>query len=712
MNYSTLYRKIFLAIALVFIAQYSFGQITSNPNHSLYEIDKKLKSGDKNAFFEIAPYFDSQKELTERFAYNHISATTEAQVARRIVEVNSIFTNEEVRLNDSISSQVFLNFINANLEKITYSEYAGAFLITPLESRTVKIMFRNITDKKKSTLKKENKAILKSLDNTEIKTLTNQRNPKVLLIVASELYKERNWLNTISRYNENSKCIQYIKLLQILTDCEIAVEGYYSKMTWHIEEDFSHIAALNLLCYFSANYTKFVWNEKKRAFENNEIEIQPIWKENALFQLLGSKSDSKALGAFTELTTCNPTRVIELADEYERADIEENYAIPTFPYRFLKQLVVLTEYCNNNEIDFVGSTQLKSAINKLGKKLSFTERRNLENYLINNLTLEEITAFEYWALINEKSWGLTHSAGRILDVFYSKNWDKLLSDEKQLNCYLKKSALFNRLGIIGICNKYLAKFSNSPQNVLIRLENIQTLDEDIKRQIEKILSMNNSDTSQKKNETISWTGNDEYEVKDLEKQLMNLTKNRTKSEEADKAISKLLSQISYDQIPTALNLIEDFPFQSKWEKYSFMQRDWGFFMAGDFDKKKTRTKFLKLYSKFSEYELYAYYLDKAGIDYKTNDKLDFDKIYELLKYNVVTAFVGGGNSKKDNEVYSLVKLLELTFDTTLGFPKKLCSSNNMYACYSDKRAKAWRNYFIDNNLLKKQHNEPISFSYE
>ena len=712
MNYTALHRKIFLAIALVLIAQCSFGQMTSNPLHSLYEIDKKLKSGDKNAFFEIASYFDSQKELTERFAYNHISATTEAQVARRIVEVNTIFTNEEIRLNDSISSQDFLSFLNVNSGKITYSEYASAFFITPLESRIVKIMFRDITDKKKLTLKKENKAILRSLDNTEIKSLINQRNPKVLLIIASELYKERDWLNTISRYNENSKCTQYIKLLQILTDCEIAVEGYYNKMTWHIEEEFYNTAALNLLCYFSANYSKFRWNEKKKAFENNEIEILPIWKENALFQLLGSKKDSKALDAFTELTTCSPTRVIELADEYERADIEENYALPTFPYKFLKQLVILTEYCNNNEIDFVGSTQLKSAINKFGKKLSFTERRNLENYFIDNLTLEEITAFEYWALINENSWGLTHSAGRILDVFYSKNWDKLFNDEKQLNCYLKKSALFNRLGIIGICNKYLVKFSNSPQNILTRLENIQTSDEDIKRQIEKILSMNNSDTSQKKNETILWTGNDQYEVKNLEEQLTKLTKNKTKSEETDKTISKLLSQISYDQIPTALNLIEDFPFQSKWEKYSFMQRDWGFFMAGNFDKKKTRTKFLKLYSKFSEYELYAYYLDRAGIDYKTDDKLDFDKIYELLKYNVVTAFVGGGNSKKDNEVYSLVKLLELTFDTTLGFPKKLCSSNNIYACYSDKRAKAWRNYLIDNNLLKKQHNEPISFSYE
>ncbi|MCL2097330.1 MAG: hypothetical protein FWH23_01040 [Bacteroidales bacterium] len=192
-----------------------------------------------------------------------------------------------------------------------------------------------------------------------------------------------------------------------------------------------------------------------------------------------------------------------------------------------------------------------------------------------------------------------------------------------------------------------------------------------------------------------------------------MTKKSKKSEENDQEISKLLSQINYEQISTALNLIENYSFQANWlSKYSFMKRDFGFFMIVDFDKPKARKDFLNLYSNFSEHELYAYYLDKAGIDYKTNNKLDFDKIYELLKYNVVVAFVGGGGGKQDNEVYSLVKLLELTFNTTLGFPKKLCNSNNMYACYSDERAKAWRKYLTENNLLNKQHNEPMSFSYE
>ena len=45
--------------------------------------------------------------------------------------------------------------------------------------------------------------------------------------------------------------------------------------------------------------------------------------------------------------------------------------------------------------------------------------------------------------------------------------------------------------------------------------------------------------------------------------------------------------------------------------------------------------------KFSEYDLYAYYLDKAEIEYKYDNSLDYDKIYEALKYNIVNALAGG-----------------------------------------------------------------------
>lgn len=710
-----LHRKIVLVITLFFVLQCSFGQngnlhIKSNPNHPLYKLEKKLISGDKNAFYEIGSYFDSEIELEEKFAYNHIWSYVEGHVARRMIMVNSVFTEEEVAL-DTISAEDFKQFLNENLERITYSDLAGAYLITSLESHKVKVMFREMTEGKKRELKSEYEKVLHFINNSEIETLIKKKDPKVLLIITSELYKERDWLNSLNCYNEGSKIVQYLQLLEILTDCEIGVDNGHNRMTWHIHKDFHpEKAALNLLCYFSANYPNFKWNNRKERFENKEIQIIPINREKDLFYLLNNKNDSIALDAFTQLTTCDPQKVIELADEYEYAGFRQNWAIPQFPYRMLKQLVLLTDYCDKNDIDFMGSAQLKSSISKLKEKLSFPERRRLEDSLINNLTLEEITAFEYWVIINQASFNLMYSAGRVLDIFYSKNWTQLLKDEKHLNWYIKKSALFNRLGIVGTCNNYLVKFINSSEETIAYLEKHQTSDEDIRIQIKKIIASNTPDRSKNKEESLSSYGNYDCEVTDLEEQLIRWTKQTKQSKETDQAISKLLSQINYEQIPIAIELVEDYKFQSHWmSKYSFMDRDFGFFMIGDLEIPEVKKEFLNLYSQFSEYELYSYYLDKAGIDYKTNNELDFDKIYDLIKFNVVTSFLGG--STRDNEVYSLIKLLEIKFNTTLGFPKKLCNSNNMYGCDSRERAKAWRAYLTEHNLLKKEHNEPNSFCY-
>ena len=81
-------------------------------------------------------------------------------------------------------------------------------------------------------------------------------------------------------------------------------------------------------------------------------------------------------------------------------------------------------------IDYIGNHILLYNINKLKTHLTFKERRAIEDNLIQNLTLDEINALEYWSLIYSKSQSLSYSAARILDVFYSKNWNKLISNKK------------------------------------------------------------------------------------------------------------------------------------------------------------------------------------------------------------------------------------------------------------------------------------------
>jgi hypothetical protein len=348
----------------------------------------------------------------------------------------------------------------------------------------------------------------------------------------------------------------------------------------------------------------------------------------------------------------------------------------------------------------------------LESKLSFLERRKLENKLIENLTLEQITAFEYQTLLNEKSWELIYSAGRILDVFYSKNWNRLLNDDNHLKLYIKKSLLFNRLGIIGICNNYTKKFQNSDSLIIDKINSLDKSDLDIEKQIANVIKACSVKTKKPNILKKEFDGNKDFLVTNLDVKISKIKKESIEKYEDD--VTEILSKISYNQIGKALNLIEDIKFNSEWkDKYSFIERDFGFYWLQNFEEKNERTEFINAYNKYSEYDLYSYYLLQSGIDYLNKDNsFNYDKIFELLKFDVVVAFVGGGGGKRDNEVYALIKLLEIKHKTTLGYPKKVCNSNGTYACYSDDRASEWMQFFIDNNLLKLKHNEPISFNQE
>ncbi len=702
-------RKLTLLLLAFFVCLYSLGQMTSNEKHPLYEIDKQLKLGKKDALIKIAPYFDSEKELVESYAVGHISALNESEVAKRIVDVNSFFTNTEIIIDENTSSEDFLKFLNINLENIIYSKEVNAFLITPIEKRAIKIRFREISEKKQSMLKAEYIDALNSLDNEEIESLIESKDPKSLFIIASELFKERNWLNEIYK----SRSSNYIKLQQVLTNVEIEVESNYNERTWHIEEELNSTAALNLLCYFSANYHKFKWHEEKNIFENNDIEILAIGLEHSLFQLLGSKNDSIALDAFIQLTKCKSQTVIELSNEYENMRFSENYSIPTFPYKFLKQLVVLTEYCKSNNIDFKGSDELQRNIALLKSKLTFAERRKLEDKLVNFLTLDNITALEYWTLIYEDARRLSYSAGRILDIFYSKNWDNLISENKYLECYLKKSILFDNLGIIGICNNYLKKFTNLQEFGIEKLTKLETEDIEIMSQIEKAKYLCKLSIKVPIDTMKISAANFDFEVINVKQSIQEINKIKD-SEIMEDSLTDFLSKIAYNQIGEAMKEIENIKFKKMaYRKYSFLERDFGFFIYDDFDSIATRDEFLMDYMKFSEFDFYKNMLTKTGTDYfNQKNELDYEKIYNALKYNVVDAFVGGVFGIDDNEVYAIIKLLELTHNTTLGYPKKLCNSNGVYSCNSSDRANYWIQYLIDKSLLKQVHREPVSFHYE
>lgn len=693
---------------LILLALFSNVDMFGQQNNYLYELEKKIMLGKKEGLTEIAPYFDSKKEVTEFLGY-HIIKTTESLVAKRIVGENCIFLNDEILLSDTLTAKGFQTFLNKNSENIFFSDYAQAFFVTPLEKRKIRFDIRKISNLKTNELKQK-EAVLLNLDWVKangIDVLIKEKNPKTLLLIASDLYKNRYRFN---RYSVDKS--QYTDLIKLITGTEIAVENEKNNLTWFVEEEFYPNASLNLLIYFLNNYKDYKWNAKEQIFENRKEYPNQLDKEELFFEMLNSKNDSIAKDAFTQLTNCRVEKVITIAKEYDRSNKKVNYSLPTFPFRFLNQLVLLNEYCKKNNIDLNSSEKLILDFKKLESKLSFSVRRQLEDKLIENLTLDQITAFEYYALLNEKSWELTYSSGRILDVFYSKNWNNLIDNEKHLKVYLKKAFLFQNLGIIGICNNYIKKFQNADEHTIAQLNLLHTTDSDIKLQTENakktaLISLKKPNVIKKESDV-----NKDFEVSNLKSAFLNLKDNGI--EEYEDEVTDLLSKISYNQIEEALELIEDVQFKTKWKnKYSFINDDFGFFWIKNFDDENEREEFIKSYNRYSEYDFYAYYLNRSAIDYLNEDNsLNYDKIYELLKYDVVTAFVGGGGGKKNNETYALIKLLEIKHKTTLGYPKKLCNSKRIYACYADGRVNEWIKFIIDNKLLKLQHNQPVSFSYE
>jgi hypothetical protein len=674
----------------------------------LYFLDRQLRIGDLNALTEIAEYFDSKTELTEHLGY-HIIHTNESNVSKRIVRENTMFLDSEIIIDTTTTTTDFKRFLKENEKKIKFSNLANAFLITEFDKRKTGFEVADLTDFKWSELNSKRNALL-SLDwvkENKIDSLVKSRNSLALLKATSIFLKNRYRFN---EYSSNEEDI--INLIQLLTKSQIAVPNKTGELSYHLEKEFYDEAKINLLIFFANNYKNYVWNESINAFSNKNLKRKTVDYESQLFEMLSNKNDMVAQNAYISLTKLNPERVSKLSDQYRKADISENYNLPTFSFRFLKQLVQLTNYCKENTIDFEGSKTLKNQIELLKSELAFKERKKLEDKLINELTLDNITAFEYWSLIYEKSWPLTYSAGRILDKFYSKNWNSLINNPKHLETYLLKSRLFDDLGIIGFCNNYLVKFRGSSQETKTSIQNLNSINSKVQGQIEKALVITEKSIEFKTEEKKTWYGNTSKDIKKFNVSFSKIIQKKQDSTELEDNISFLLSQIKYSQIGEALKAIENIPIQP-YEKYSFMASDFGFSYIGNFEEDKIRKEFLSNYEKFNELELYKHYLKDAGIDFtNSNNHLDFDKIYDILKYDINTALAGGGGSTMDNGVYSFIKILELTFKTTLGYPNKLCCSNNMYACNSRGRAMEWMNYLKINNHLKKEHKEPVSFAYE
>ena len=670
----------------------------------LYELEDKIIKGDIEAFEEIAGYLDDTTFVQEFLGYHNYPNTAKG-IAKRVFKENTLFTKTEFRFDSSVTSGKLLTLLSNN--KVMFDPTTGTFLITDLTKRETAYNIKELSEYDSRRLKSKAKSA--SPDwyyERRVDDFLMTHNPAVLLVIASEWYKKRSRFN---RYYHNDD--EFIDLMKQLTHIDLGTPDEKNKITFLYNDDYYAIARFNYLIYWVNHYKDYNWDKSKGYFVNTLEMVNKKSAEENLFPFLTQKNDSLAMDAFIKLTVMDTAKVTVLSDEYDKSYFNKNYSIPTFPFRFLKQIVVLTRYCRDNGIKYKADGWLLNSLTELSKELQFTKRYQIENELINKLKPADITAVEYWGLIYEQKWGLTYSMGRVLDKFYSKNWKEISADMKEITLFLKKAELFERLGIIGICNKYLKKFQNSSQTVLNLVDQIKNTanDYDIINAANKVINIFGPIKE-------SWV-NDipeikiaTYGVKDLKKEYLDTINKYRNNEDRRWPLKQLFARINYAQLGEAIGLLLNGKVVDKYKQFWIIENDFGLDVSNS--NRQEAIGFLKVYNSKREYDVYKFHFEKTGIKaLDASGDFLYDEVYEILKYDVVDAFVGGGGGRREEGVYPLIRMLELKFKTRLGFPEKFCESEGVYSCDCTERAKAWIDFLEEKGYAKPDKTEPISISY-
>ncbi len=208
-----------------------------------------------------------------------------------------------------------------------------------------------------------------------------------------------------------------------------------------------------------------------------------------LFHQLAA-DDESAAEALRLLSEENPTAVKKI--------LEKRKFNVGFKIRFLRQLIPFVEYCRSHGIPYRPDAVWHEKLRRLFSELPFRERYRLENEFALQASLNDIPAMEYWAVIySEDNRGFSASISRILNISYSRFWREIAHSPEQLRFYLKKSALFDNLGIVGLCNDYLKRFGRASKKTIDVLRGLQDAESDpqIRNQVSKALASINPSSS-------------------------------------------------------------------------------------------------------------------------------------------------------------------------------------------------------------------------
>jgi hypothetical protein len=674
---------------------------TFEKTHLLYQLENKIRRGETTALYEIATYLDIKKIIVEYLGY-HVLEPKENEVARRIIDENSLFLASELVLDSTLTKQKWLDFLENNKTILTFDQLTNCFLITPISQRKAGYKLKRWRKDANTSLPSFQKLYLSEMwvSRDSIAHYFNIKNPLCLLKLASSFFKSRD------RFNEyNFDELLFIQLMQQLTGLEIAVNNSKGELSFISYKEYGDATKLNYLIYWTQHYKNYTWNEKQKIFTTSHAEIEEINYIENLFKQLSLDNDSLVFLAWEKLAISDTLEVNKIATEYKKADIKHNYCIGYQPYDYIKMLTRLSDYCRNNHIIFQPNKQLLNNLLHLKQSnIPFRERYELENSLVKSLTFQDITALEYWTFLYHKDDTGTFqpSISRIIDIFYQLHWKELQQDEKQLKLYLKKAYLFENLRTeSAFCGRYLRRLKNLTTDNLNFLQKIEqsNRDYDIAIQLKLLKNYHPEPLNKSIPEYSDFYPNDTI-ITNVKKEFHKILKpyNERYNIEREMSIRNFLSKLSYAQIGEALNLIDTIRYNYESRKYCFLEHNFGLPIEAYSDNLKADLLIFKsLYSQKTEFEVYKYYIEQLGYNvFLADGKLDYNMIYNILTFDIVSDFTSW--SYREDGIYAIIRLLEITYETRLHFPHKAGNSSG-FSGGIENRALAWRNYLKEQKLV-------------
>lgn len=173
----------------------------------------------------------------------------------------------------------------------------------------------------------------------------------------------------------------------------------------------------------------------------------------------------------------------------------------------------------------------------------------------------------------------------------------------------------------------------------------------------------------------------------------------------------IILQGKYKDIPLLLSVYEsENENMEKWMIQSHLMQDLS--IPARLSSTAERDTLKNRYARLSEKELYkAYFTDFGlGATFRANDSLDYDRLYNMLEYDVVDAFVGGGGGRESTAASLAVQVLEMHFNTLLGFHwrKHYLYANTVHSFHT--RSCAWMKFLRDKKLVTLPEYRTPSFS--